>query len=102
MGLLTDEYDNIKSQVYAEGPPFFTVESYENVGKSLLITILEVFGKNPYSRIANSQFKNLEALRKDVMAQVGKVERFQSVEKTLIYRAKKLQGSVGGYTPVSE
>jgi hypothetical protein len=73
MGMLAEDFDNVKSQVYAEGPPFFTIECYENVGRSLLVTILEVFGRNPFSRIGNSQYKNIDAVRKEIMQQVGKL-----------------------------
>lgn len=36
------------------------------------------------------------------MQQVGKLERFQNTQKTLIYRSKKAQGAVNAYTPVHE
>jgi hypothetical protein len=28
MGIIAEEYDNIKSNIYAEGPPFFSIEIY--------------------------------------------------------------------------
>ena len=31
----------------------FTIDAYENMGKTLLISILDLFEKNPYSRIPN-------------------------------------------------
>jgi hypothetical protein len=101
MGMLTEEYDNTKSQIYAEGPPFFTIEMYENVGRSLLITILDLFNRNPFSRVSNSQYKTIDAIRKEVMQQVGRLERFQGLEKTLIYKPNKKQSS-NTYTPVCE
>jgi len=43
--------EEINSKFYTKGKKIkFTIESYENVGKELLIAILDIFGKNPYSR----------------------------------------------------
>jgi hypothetical protein len=39
--------------MYKRGPPLYTTEIFENVGKALAITILDIFEKNPYSRVAN-------------------------------------------------
>jgi hypothetical protein len=101
MGMITEEYDNTKSQIYADGSPFFTIEMYENVGRSLVITILDLFNRNPFSRVANSQYKTMDAIRKEIVQQVGKLERFQGLEKTVIYKpAKKPLNNT--YTPVCE
>ena len=37
-----DECD-IKSRVYVKGAPEFTIKIYENVGKQLLVSILDLF-----------------------------------------------------------
>lgn len=48
------------------GPPFYTPEIYENIGKNLVISILDIFEKNPYNRIENSPYKSLDGIRKDI------------------------------------
>ena len=62
-----DEYDNIKSSVYMQGVPYFNPNIYENLGKSILISILDLFNKNPYSRIPNSNYGDIENIRKEVI-----------------------------------
>jgi hypothetical protein len=37
---------------------------YENVGKNLLVSILDVFDKNPYNRVYNSKYKTMDMLRR--------------------------------------
>ena len=101
MGILTEDFDNIKSNVYSEGPPFFSIELYENVGRSLLITILDLFNKNPFSRIPNSAFKHIDAVRKDVADQVAKTDRFLNYLKSLAYRGKKQMQQLSSYTPIA-
>ena len=50
-GYIDDDVENIKSDLYKNGPPFYTIEIFENIGKNLLVSILDIFDKNPYSRI---------------------------------------------------
>jgi len=61
-----DETENNKSELYASGPPFYTIEIYENIGKTLFVSILDIFDKNPYSRISNSSYKMMDGIRKEV------------------------------------
>jgi hypothetical protein len=37
---------------------------YENVGKNLMVSILDVFDKNPYNRVYNSKYKSMDMLRR--------------------------------------
>ncbi len=37
---------------------------YENLGKNLMVSILDVFDKNPYNRVYNSKYKSLDMLRR--------------------------------------
>ena len=55
----------------------FTIEAYENLGRALLISILDVFEKNPYSRIPNTIYKNNEDIRKEIGKNLSKLERFR-------------------------
>lgn len=43
--------EEMNSKFYTKGKKIrFTIESYENVGKELLISLLDIFQRNPYSR----------------------------------------------------
>ena len=42
----------------------FTPEMYENLGKNLMVSILDVFDKNPYNRVYNSKYKSMDMLRR--------------------------------------
>ena len=37
---------------------------YENLGKNLMVSILDVFDKNPYNRVYNSRYKSMDMLRR--------------------------------------
>lgn len=53
----TEDWEKISMNQY-------TPESYMFMGKSLLISILDLFHVNPYSRISTSDFKSINSLRK--------------------------------------
>jgi hypothetical protein len=57
--------DNIKGLYYNNKKALnFTIKSYENLGKSILVSILDLFQINPASRLPNTEQKNLEGVRK--------------------------------------
>lgn len=37
---------------------------YENLGKNLMVSILDAFDKNPYNRVYNSKYKTMDMLRR--------------------------------------
>lgn len=43
---------------------FFTQESYRQLGQAMLVSILDVFDKNPYNRVYSSPHKSMELLRR--------------------------------------
>jgi len=43
---------------------YFTPEMYENVGKNLMVSILDVFDKNPFNRVYDSKYKSMDILRR--------------------------------------
>jgi hypothetical protein len=49
---------------------FYTPDSYMNLGKAILVSILDVFEKNPYSRVDNSEFKSMEDMRKSLATEI--------------------------------
>ena len=55
----------------------FTIEAFENVGKALLVSILDIFEKNPYSRIPNTPYKSIDNIRKEIAMATTKIDRFR-------------------------
>lgn len=76
MGVVHEELDNIKSGYYSGNkPPYFTIRSYENLGKSIMVSILDLFNLNKYSRIPNSSLKDLDGVRLAIKEQLNKANR---------------------------
>ena len=55
-----------------------------------MVTILDIFDKNPYSRIPNSTYKTMDNIRKEIALQVAKLERFKREENKLMIKCKKI------------
>ena len=84
------EESDIKSRVYVKGAPEFTTKIYENVGKQLLVSILDLFEWNPVSRIPHTEFKNLKAIRKEIATEVIRSDRFKKISPTLGFDMKEV------------
>lgn len=41
----------------------FTLETFEEVGKALCISILDIIDKNPIARIKNTPFRTIDRMR---------------------------------------
>jgi len=61
---------------------------YKNVGSAVMISILDIFEKNPYSRIPNTSYKNIGNLRKEVGIETSRTDRFRR-EPYSMTKAKK-------------
>lgn len=55
---------------------YYTIEIYKNLGKGMLVSILDTFEKNPCTRLAASGNESLEHFRKEIAARVMKIRRF--------------------------
>eukprot|EP01017_Pseudomicrothorax_dubius_P024785 TRINITY_DN26347_c0_g1_i1.p1 TRINITY_DN26347_c0_g1~~TRINITY_DN26347_c0_g1_i1.p1 ORF type:complete len:163 (+),score=25.12 TRINITY_DN26347_c0_g1_i1:59-490(+) len=60
---------------------YYNNETFEALGKALLISILDLFETNPCSRLTNSTYQNLDNLRFDLAKNVAKVKRFRKEPK---------------------
>lgn len=56
--------------MFSGDPPLYTQEMYQNVGKALMVSILDTFSKNPYSRIPSSNFNAISILRRFIAFQI--------------------------------
>lgn len=46
------------------------MEMYYDIGENVLITILDVLEKNPYSKVANSELRSMENVRKNMASSI--------------------------------
>jgi hypothetical protein len=78
-GFSADAIDDNDNALYKEEVWFFTPEMYRNTGAACLIALLDVFEKNPYSRLPNTQYKNLETLRRELAMDCARTERYKRI-----------------------
>ena len=61
------------------------------LGKSILISIIDLFHINPYTRISTSDFKSINSLRKFTAQRVyNEVERFRLVDNNVVKKMKSV------------
>jgi hypothetical protein len=74
-------------------PPRFTVAVYEEVGRGLAIAALDMMDCNPWSRLPNTEYKNLAGVREWVRSyikgcrarsEIGKKPRVSLIDKTMV------------------
>ena len=71
--------------------PLFTIPMYQNLGKNLLVSVLDVFDKNPYSRVYNSKYKSMVVLRRLTAFEIfHEAERFRMFERFVFGKVKKI------------
>ena len=89
--LQEDQVSDISSSIYKNGPPFYNIEIYEDIGKSLLVSILDLFDKNQFSRISTSKYKEISAVRVEVAKQLNEeIPKEVKIPKDRIENASEL------------
>ena len=79
----------------ADSSILFTEESFRNLGKNLLVSILDVFDKNPYSRVNNSRYKSMEMLRRITAFEIfHSAERFRMFERSVFGKVKNINSLI--------
>ena len=64
---------------------------YRNLGKNLLVSILDVFDKNPYNRIYSSNYKSMDMLRRLTAFEIfHNTERFRMFERFVYGKVKNI------------
>ena len=66
----------MNSDMYKDSPTYYTIKIYEDLGKSMLVSILDVFEKNPCTRLNLVNGETLENFRKEIASRVIKIRRF--------------------------
>lgn len=65
------------------------------MGKSLLISVLDLFHVNPFSRISTSDFKSINSLRKFTAQRIyNEVERFRLIDANCFRKIKDIANLV--------
>lgn len=93
--LTEDIYEQNDHQVYKsknDESPLFTPEMYANLGKNILVSVLDVFDKNPYNRVYNNtKYKSMDMLRRLTAFEVfHQAERFRMFERFVFGKVKNI------------
>jgi len=75
--------------MYKDSPVYYTIEIYEDVGKAMLVSILDIFEKNPCSRIPNTSYGTLDNIRTELASKTSKITRFRR-DTTVSRKCKRI------------
>jgi hypothetical protein len=68
----TNYLDNIEDNYYKRELPLYMPDTFYNLGRNILISILDIWSRNPYSRVSD-----LNAHRRDIAEKQSKLDRFR-------------------------
>jgi hypothetical protein len=71
----------------------YTIKTYENLGKNIAVSLLDLFQLNPASRIPNTPGKTLSGVREEVsnyISKVGAVYRDKLIRSQPVNRLGRL------------
>ena len=78
IGIQEQELDDTDNDHYKQGVPFYTTNVFSNLGKNLMVTLLDIWNKNPYPRVEDPN-----SLRKELASQNRKLDRFRREQSHL-------------------
>ncbi|EGR33126.1 zinc carboxypeptidase family protein, putative [Ichthyophthirius multifiliis] len=84
------EIQDCNPVIVNNGKILFTENTYQNTGRAILISILDIFDKNPHSRIPNTTFQNTDNLRKQLAYEIARTERFR-IENAYSYNNRNIK-----------
>lgn len=70
----------IEEGLEKEVPIYYTIESYEKIGRGLLISILDIFEKNPHSRIQWTRYGSVQNVRSEIASNLQRTKNFDTTE----------------------
>lgn len=94
LGYTESESENFSADIYKQGPPLFTPQIMEQIGRALCVTVLDIFDINPYSRLPNTQHKTLEGIRRETALQLSRNERFRKEDAKCQTKIKRINESI--------
>eukprot|EP00051_Salpingoeca_urceolata_P024178 m.422310 g.422310 ORF g.422310 m.422310 type:complete len:516 (+) comp20198_c4_seq18:1066-2613(+) len=71
LAVATGEGEHADKPPYAGTPPTYSPDVLEDVGRGVALAALDIVDKNPWSRIPNSEYGSLHALRKWVQSHIS-------------------------------
>lgn len=71
VGYNPDELDNPSSSYYQRSLVLYDQRTFTNLGRNVLISILDIWNKNPYPRVASND------LRKEIAHSNKRLSRFR-------------------------
>ena len=60
---------------------YYSIESYENLGQAMLVSLLDIFEKNPQSIIPKTVPGGMKELRRQIAGSLNKISRFRNEGK---------------------
>jgi hypothetical protein len=85
--------DAVDNSVVPSNNSYFTKECYFRIGRNLLETLLDLYGKHPVSPVANSEFKSIDIIRSEIAANIKK--DYKKTEKNLDVKLKNINQFIG-------
>jgi hypothetical protein len=65
--------------------PTYSTETFANLGRNLLISILDIWGKNPYSCI-----EDISAQRREIAERQSKLDRFRKEQAGIKTKQRRI------------
>jgi hypothetical protein len=73
---------------------YFGVRDFEEIGKQVVVTILDVFEKNPFSKVGlPPAFKTMEIIRRETAFEVARNEKFR-IEANSMKKARAFNKTI--------
>ena len=90
-----DEQDQFSSPLYENGPPPYDIGIFENIGKGICVTMLDMIDRNPYSRLQASDHNDLNGMRLSVAKTIASWAPFRF--DPVIKKAAKKEEDLANY-----
>lgn len=80
-----DGLDSKDGDYYKRELPIYSQETFLNLGRNILISLLDVWNKNPYSRLSD-----IAQDRKEIADRQAKLDRFRKEQAGIKTKQKKI------------
>lgn len=77
--------DNQEDQYYKRELPTYNIETFYNLGRNIVVTLLDIWNKNPYTRL-----DDLNAHRKEIAERQAKLDRFRKEQAGIKTKQKRI------------
>jgi hypothetical protein len=77
--------DDSQNEYYLRDLPSYSIETFANLGRNLVISILDIWGKNPYSRL-----DDINAHRREIAEKQAKLDRFRKEQAGIKTKQRRI------------